>query len=86
MDEYTNFPILYSTDKKLIDTFMTDISAYCRTFKDYIELYRKLKPGVEIKNGSIDWCIEYEDLRGNMRVKKEKTKGWYLEIPAAYMF
>nr|DAR94944.1 MAG TPA: hypothetical protein [Caudoviricetes sp.] len=90
-DLYTDFPKFYSTDKKKIDNLLTSVSMYCCTFsyitvRDYIDLYRKLSPGVEVKDGSIFWCIEYEDLRGNMRVKKDKTKGWYLEMPAAYLF
>lgn len=61
-DVYTDFPKLYSTDKKKIDNLLTSVSMYCRTFsyitvRDYIDLYRKISPGVEVKDGSIFWCI-----------------------------
>lgn len=91
-DLYTDFPKLYSTDKKKAEKLLNSAVSYCRTcgyinVRDYIDPYRHHNPGVEVdRDGSIDWCVEYKDLKDNVRIKKDKEKGWYLEMPAAYLF
>lgn len=94
MDEFqlTDFPKLYSTDKKKAEKLLNSVVSYCRTcdyinVRDYVDMFRHHNPGVEVeKDGSIDWCVEYKDLKDNVRIKKDKEKGRYLEMPAAYLF
>ena len=91
-DLYTDFPKLYSTDKKKAEKLLNSVVSYCRTcgyinVRDYVDMFRHYNHGVKVeKDGSIDWCIEYKDLKDRVKIKKDKTKGWYLEMPAAYLF
>ena len=91
-DLYIDFPKLYSTDKKKAEKLLNSVVSYCRTcdyinVRDYVDLYRHHNPGCKVeKDGSIDWCVEYKDLKDNVKIKKDKSEGWYLEMPAAYLF
>lgn len=91
-DLYIYFPKLYSTDKKKAEKLLNGVLSYCRiceyiNVRDYVDMFRHYNPGVKVeKDGSIDWCIEYKDLKDRIKIKKDKSKGWYLDMPASYLF
>lgn len=96
MDEFqlTDFPKLYSTNKKDVERFAEQVYNYAKyygyiTICDFVRLWFNLREDQSnnyIQSASVQWCIEYKDLPKRHDIKKDKTKGWYLEMPAAYMF
>ncbi len=96
MDEFqlTDFPKLYSTNKKDIARFAEQVYNYAKyysyiTIRDFVRLWfnlREDRSNAYIQSASVQWCVEYKDLKDNVKIKKDKEKGWYLEMPAAYLF
>lgn len=96
MDEFqlTDFPKLYSTNKKDVERFSAQVYEYAKrygyiTIRDFVRLWfnlREDRSNTYIQSASVQWCVEYKDLPKRHDIKKDKTKGWYLEMPAAYMF
>lgn len=96
MDEFqlTDFPKLYSTNKKDVERFSEQVYEYTKrygyiTIRDFVHIWFGLKEGESneyVQSAAVDWCVEYKDLPKRHDIKKDKEKGWYLEIPAAYLF
>lgn len=93
-EELTEFPIFHSGNKKDIVDFADKVYGLAKKYgwiniKDFIDLWYEpyFFPPTSIKDkGSINWCVEYKDLPKKPNIKKDKTKGWYLEMPASYLF
>ena len=59
------------------------------TIQDFVRIWfdmREDQSNTYVQSASVQWCVEYKNLKGNVKIKKDKTKGWYLEMPAAYLF
>lgn len=87
VEELTEFPIFYSTNKKDIVEFADKVYTLAKKYgwiniKDFVDLWGKDTN----MPGSVEWCVEYKDLPKKPNIKKDKTKGWYLEMPASYLF
>ena len=82
-----DFPIFYSTNKKDIVEFADKVYTLAKKYgwiniKDFVNLWGK----DDNIQGSVGWCVEYRDLPKKPNIKKDKNKGWYLEMPASYLF
>lgn len=93
VEELTEFPVFYSGNKKDVTEFADKVYNLAKKYgwiniKDFIELWYDsyFFPPKSMKKGSINWCVEYKDLPKKPNIKKDKTKGWYLEMPASYLF
>lgn len=93
-EEITDFPIFYSTDKKKVIEFADKVYNLAKHYgwiniRDFIKLWYEPYVGTKdslVYSGSVQWCVEYKDLPRKHNIKKDKTHGWYLEMPAAYLF
>lgn len=96
MDEFqlTDFPKFYSTNKKDIERFAERVYSYAKyysyiTIRDFVRLWFDMREDQfnnHIQSASVEWCIEYKDLPKRHDIKKDKSKGWYLEMPTSYKF
>lgn len=87
----TEFPNLYSTNKKVVEEFTTKVYEYAKkygwiTVKDFVNLWMEIPGEKVVMTGSCGWCIEYKDLPKRHNIKKDKECGWYLEMPPTYLF
>lgn len=96
MDEFqlTDFPKLYSTNKKEVERFADQVYNYAKyysyiTVRDFVRLWFNLRENQSnsyVQSASVQWCVEYKDLPKRHDIKKDNVKGWYLDMPASYMF
>lgn len=72
MDEFqlTDFPKLYSTNKKDVERFTEQVYSYAKyygyiTIRDFVRLWFNLREdqsNTYIQSASVQWCVEYKDL------------------------
>lgn len=96
MDEFqlTEFPKFYFGNKKKAEYFAAEVYKYAKQFtyitiRDFVRVWFDMKEdqaNTYTQSASVEWCVEYRDLPKKYNIKKDKQKGWYLEMPAAYLF
>lgn len=96
MDEIqlTEFPKFYWSNKKKVERFASQVYEYAKhftyiTIQDFVRIWfdmREDQVNAYTQSASVEWCVEYKDLPKKYNIKKDKEKGWYLEMPASYMF
>ena len=84
MDEFqlTDFPKLYSTNKKEVERFAEQVYHYAKyysyiTVRDFVRLWFNLKENQSnsyVQSASVQWCVEYKDLPKRHDIKKDNTK------------